>query len=62
MFCFHRSSKTIKSEMCKAINSFSSQKAVEGVSGEESTVSVKEISNEKAIWNKEEKVFKKSVN
>ena len=48
--------------MCKAINSFSSQKAVEGVSGEESTVSVKEISNEKAIWNKEEKVFKKSVN
>jgi hypothetical protein len=52
MFCSHISSKTFKSELCKAINSFS-QKAVAGVSGEGSLVAVKETSNKKAIWNKE---------
>ena len=34
MFCSNRSSKTIKSELCKAINSFSLQQAVAGLSGE----------------------------
>jgi len=36
----------------QAINSFSLQKAVAGVSGEEILVAVKETSNKKAIWNK----------
>jgi len=45
------SSKTIKSELCKAINSFSLQ--VAGVSVEEILFAVKETSNKKAVWNKE---------
>jgi len=53
MFCSHISSKPVKSELCKAINSFSLQEAVAGVSGEEILFFVKETSNKKAIWNKE---------
>jgi hypothetical protein len=53
MFCSHRSSKTVRSGMCKAVNIFSLQEAVAGVSGEESLVTLKENSNKKAIWNKE---------
>jgi hypothetical protein len=53
MYCPHRSSKTNNIELCKAINSFSLQEAVAGVSREESLVAVKETSNKKAIWNKE---------
>ena len=53
MFYSHISSKPIKSELCKAINSFSLQEAVAGVSGEEILFTVKENSNKKAIWNKE---------
>jgi len=53
MFCFHISSKTIYSELCKAINSFSLQIAVAGVSVNEILFALKEISNKKAIWNKE---------
>jgi len=53
MFCSHRSSKTNKRELCKAMNSFSLQEAVAGVSGEESLVAVKETSNKLIIWNKE---------
>jgi len=53
MFCSHISSKTIKSKLCKAINSFSLQVAVAGVSVEEIVFTVKETSNKKAIWNKE---------
>jgi len=41
MFCSHISSKTIKSELLKAINSFSLQEAVAGVSGEEILFAVK---------------------
>jgi hypothetical protein len=58
IFCSNRSGKTTKSELCKAINSFSLQKAVAGVSGEESLVAVKETSKKEAIWNKELKDFK----
>jgi len=47
------SSKIIKSELCTAINSFSLQVAVAGVSGEEILFAVKETSNKQAIWNKE---------
>jgi hypothetical protein len=53
MLCSNRSSKTIKSELCKAINSFSVQEAVAGMSEEESLVAVKESSKKEAIWNKE---------
>jgi hypothetical protein len=53
MICFHISSKIIKSELCKAVNSFSLQEAVKGVSGEEILFAVKETSNKKATWNKE---------
>jgi len=53
MFCSHISSKTIKSELCKGINSFSLQVAVAGVSVEEILFPVKETSYKKAIWNKE---------
>jgi hypothetical protein len=53
MFCYHISSKTIKSDLCKAINSFSLQVAVAGLSVEEILFAVKEKSNKKAIWNKE---------
>jgi len=59
MFCSHISSKTIKSELCKAINSFSLQEAVAGVSGEEILFAVKEANNKKAIWNKEKRSSKK---
>jgi len=59
MFCSHISSKTIKSELWKAINSFSLQEAVEGVSGEVILFAVKETSNKKAIWNKEKRSSKK---
>jgi hypothetical protein len=59
MFCSHISSKTIKSELCKAVNSFSLQEAVAGVSGEEILLVVKEISSKKAIWNKEKRSSKK---
>jgi hypothetical protein len=41
MFCSHRSSKTINSELCETIDSFSLQETVAGVSGEESLVSAK---------------------
>jgi hypothetical protein len=53
IFCYHISSKTIKSELCKAINSFSLQVAVVGASVEEIVFAVKETSNKKAICNKE---------
>jgi hypothetical protein len=43
----------MKSELCKAINSFFLQVTVAGVSVEEILLAVKETSNEKAIWNKE---------
>jgi hypothetical protein len=59
MFCSHISSKTIKSELCKALNSFSLQEAVAGVSGEEILFAVKETSNKKDIWNKEKRSSKK---
>ena len=59
-FCPHISSKTIKSALCKVINSFSLQKAVKGVSGEEILFAVKETSNKKAIWNKEKMSAKKN--
>jgi hypothetical protein len=49
MFCCHRSSKTIKNELSKAINSFFLHEAVAGVPGEESLVAVKETSKEKTI-------------
>jgi hypothetical protein len=52
-FCSHVSSKTINSELCKAINSFSLQAEVAGVSEEEILYAVKENSNKKSIWNKE---------
>jgi hypothetical protein len=35
MFCCHISSKPLKTELCKAINSFSLQEAVAGMPGEE---------------------------
>jgi hypothetical protein len=53
MFCSHRSSKSIKSELCKNLKSFSLQEAVAGMSGEESLLAVKENSNKKAVWNKD---------
>jgi hypothetical protein len=53
MFCSHVSSKTINSELCKAINSFSLQVAVAGVSVKEILFAVKETSNKKPIWNRE---------
>ena len=53
IFCSHISSKTIKSELCIAINSFSLQEAVVGLSGEEILFALKETSNKKAIWSKE---------
>jgi hypothetical protein len=53
MFCSNRSSKTIASELCKAINSFSLQEAVAGVSGEESLVVLKETGKKETILNKE---------
>jgi hypothetical protein len=59
MFCCHTSSKTINSEVCKAISSISLQEEVAEVSGEESLVAVKETSNKNTIWNKELEVFKK---
>jgi len=40
-------------ELCKAMNNFSLQEAVAGVSGEENLVAAKETSNKKVIWNKE---------
>ena len=45
--------------MCKAINSFSLQETVAGVSVEEILFAVKETNNKKAIWNKEERFSKK---
>jgi hypothetical protein len=45
MFCSHISSKTIKSELCKAINSCCLQEGVAGVSEEEILFTVKETSN-----------------
>ena len=45
--------------MCKAINSFSLQETVAGVSGEEILFAVKENNNKKAIWNKEKRSSKK---
>jgi len=59
MSCSHISSKTIKSELWKATNSFSLQEAVAGVSGEEILFAVKETNNKKAIWNKEKRSSKK---
>jgi hypothetical protein len=59
MFCSHISSKTITSELCKAINSFSLQETVAGVSEEEIPFAVKETSNKKVIWNKEKMSSKK---
>jgi hypothetical protein len=53
MFCSHISSKTIKSELCKAFNSFSLHVAVTGVSVGEILFAVKETRNKKTIWNKE---------
>jgi hypothetical protein len=61
MFCSHISRKTIKSDLCKVINSFSSQEAVAGVLGEDIIVVVKvtrkkkkeKKEKKKAIWNKE---------
>jgi len=53
MFCSHILSNSIKSELCKAINSFSLQGAVAVVSGEKIFFAFKETSNKKAIWNKE---------
>jgi hypothetical protein len=53
MFCSHISGKTIKSEFCKAINSFSFREALAGVSVEEILFAFKETSNKTAIWNKE---------
>jgi hypothetical protein len=41
-FCCHTSSKTINSELCKAINSFSLHEAVAGVPREEQVTAVKE--------------------
>jgi hypothetical protein len=58
MFRCRISSKPLKSELCKAINSLSLQEAVAGVSGEEIFFVVKKTSNKKTIWNREEKVFK----
>jgi hypothetical protein len=54
MFCSHISSKTIKRELCKAINNFSLQETVAGVSGEEILFAVKETSNKKAILEQRE--------
>ena len=51
--------KTIKRELCKAINNVSLQERDAGVSGEEILFAVKETSNKKAIWNKEERSSKK---
>jgi hypothetical protein len=59
MFCSHISSKTIKSKLLKAINSFSLQEAVAVVPGEEILFALKETSNKKAIWNKEKRSSKK---
>jgi len=59
MFCSHRSSKTNNSELCKAINSFSLQEAVAGVSGEESLVAVKETSNKKGYLEQTVKGFQR---
>jgi len=53
MFCSHISNKTIQKELWKAINRFSVQVAVAGVSGEEIVFAVKETSNKKAVWNEE---------
>jgi hypothetical protein len=47
MFCSHIPSKTIKSELCKAINNFSLQVADAGVSIAEILSAVKETSNKK---------------
>jgi hypothetical protein len=47
IFCSLISNKTIKSELCKAINSFSLQVAVVAVSGEEIIFFAKETSNKK---------------
>jgi hypothetical protein len=58
MFCFHRSSKTIRSELCKPINSFSLQEAVAGVSGEERLIAVKETSS-KRLFGKKNKISSK---
>jgi hypothetical protein len=58
MFCSHISSKIIKSELCKAINSFSLQEAVAGVSEEEILFAVKETSNKKGYLERREKIFK----
>jgi len=44
-FCSHISSKTIKSELCKTINSFYLQEGVAGVSGEEIIFTLKETNN-----------------
>jgi hypothetical protein len=59
MFCSHISSKTIKSELCKAINSFSLQETVAGVSGEEIIFAVQETSSKMAIWDEEKRSSKK---
>jgi len=53
MFCFRISNKTNKSEFCKAVNSFSLQVAVAGMSVEEILFAVKETSNKKTVWDKE---------
>jgi len=53
MFCSHISRKITKSELCKAINSFSLQVAVARVSVDEILFAVKETSNKMVVWNKE---------
>jgi len=58
-FCPHILNKTIKSELCEAINSFCLQETVAGVSGEEILFAVKETSSKNAIWNKEKRYSKK---
>jgi hypothetical protein len=58
IFFPHASRRTIKSELRKAISSFSLQVAVGGVSVEEIVCSVKETSNKKAIWIKEKRCSK----
>jgi hypothetical protein len=59
MFCPHIPSKTIKSELCKAINSFSLQVAVAGVSVEEIVFAVKETSNKSLLGTKSKRSSKK---
>jgi len=52
MFCSYIKQNN-QERVVRSINSFSSQVAVAGVSGEEILFPVKETNNKKAIWNKE---------